>query len=84
MTELSRPRILVIKLGALGDIVQAAGPFAAIRRHHSGDHVTLFTTAPFIGLLEQAPWFDELWIDERPKFWQWRRQKANEPVISKF
>ena len=34
-------RILVIKLGALGDFVQALGPFAAIRRHHAGDRITL-------------------------------------------
>ena len=30
------PRILVIKLGALGDFAQAFGPFAAIRAHHPG------------------------------------------------
>ena len=28
-------RILVVKLGALGDFVQAFGPFAAIRQHHA-------------------------------------------------
>ncbi len=29
-----RERILVIKHGALGDIVLATGPFKAIRAHH--------------------------------------------------
>ena len=32
--------ILVIKLGALGDVVQALGPMAAIRRHHAADRIT--------------------------------------------
>ena len=42
-TAIDRPRMLVIKLGALGDVVQAAGPFAAIRREHADTHITLLT-----------------------------------------
>src|SRR5260221_1338417 len=59
-------RILVIKLGALGDFVQAMGPAAAIRAHHADAHVTLLTTAPYAALARAAPYFDEVWIDERP------------------
>ncbi len=59
-------RILVIKLGALGDVVLATGPFAAIRRHHADAHITLLTTAPHAELLGASPWFDAVWIDERP------------------
>ncbi len=50
-------RILVIRLGALGDFVQSFGPFAAIRAHHPDANVTLLTTAPFAELARQAPWF---------------------------
>jgi ADP-heptose:LPS heptosyltransferase len=63
----SRPRILVIKLGALGDFVQAMGPAAAIRRHHPEAHVTLLTTAPYAELAQAAPYFDAAWVDERPR-----------------
>ncbi|HZB92020.1 MAG TPA: glycosyltransferase family 9 protein, partial [Stellaceae bacterium] len=59
-------RILVIKLGALGDFVQAMAPAAAIRRHHRGDEITLLTTAPFAELARAAPYFDRVLIDERP------------------
>ena len=62
-------RILVIKLGALGDFVLAFGPFAAIRAHHPGAEVTLLTTAPFAGLARQSPWFDRVLVDERPSWW---------------
>ena len=62
-------RILVIKLGALGNVVQSFGPFAAIRRHHTGAHITLLTTAPFAGWLAASPWFDAVWIDQRPEWW---------------
>lgn len=65
-------RILVVKLGALGDIVQATGPFAAIRAHHADDHVTLLTTRPYAGFLEASGWFDAVEIDSRPG---WRDPK---------
>ena len=60
-------RILVIKLGALGDFVQAFGPFAAIRAHHPGAHVTLLTTPPFAELARRSPWFDRVWDHGRPR-----------------
>jgi ADP-heptose:LPS heptosyltransferase len=66
LTALSR--ILVIKLGALGDVVQALGPMAAIRRHHAGAAITLLTTAPFADFLARAPYADAVWVDERPSW----------------
>jgi ADP-heptose:LPS heptosyltransferase len=62
-------RILVIKLGALGNVILSLGPFAAIRRHHAGAHITLLTTAPYAAWLSGAPWFDAVWIDERSAWW---------------
>lgn len=62
-------RLLVIKLGALGDFVQAFGPFAAIRAHHKQDEITLLTTAPFAALARQCPWFDRVVVDARPAWW---------------
>lgn len=61
-------RILVIKLGALGDFIQAMGPAAAIRAHHPDARITLLTTSPFAALARSAPYFDEVWLDERPRF----------------
>jgi ADP-heptose:LPS heptosyltransferase len=60
-------RILVIKLGALGDFVQAMGPAAAIRTHHPDAEITLLTTALYAELAEAAPYFDHVWIDDRPR-----------------
>ena len=47
MAVVPNDAVLVIKLGALGDFVQALGPFAAIRRHHADARVTLLTTASY-------------------------------------
>jgi ADP-heptose:LPS heptosyltransferase len=65
----SRQRILVIKLSAFGDFVQAMGPFAAIRAHHAGAQITLLTTKPFTELAQQSGYFDEVWADARPRAW---------------
>jgi ADP-heptose:LPS heptosyltransferase len=66
----NRPHILVIKLGALGDFVQALEPCAAIRKHHQDALITLLTTQPFEELARQSGYFDEIWLDERPKLLQ--------------
>ncbi len=60
-------RILVIRLSAFGDFVQALGPFAAIRRYHAGDHVTLLTTRPFAEFAGELGYFSEVMTDDRPK-----------------
>ncbi|TCH97239.1 glycosyltransferase family 9 protein [Roseococcus sp. SYP-B2431] len=65
MTE----RILVIKLAALGDFVQAFGPFAAIRKHHPDAEITLLTTRLFATLAAESPWFDRVWSEGRPNWW---------------
>jgi ADP-heptose:LPS heptosyltransferase len=62
-------RILVIRLGALGDFVLSFGPFAAIRAQHPGAEITLLTTAPYAELARAAPWFDRVVVDARPPAW---------------
>jgi len=62
-------RLLVIRLGAFGDFVQSFGPFAAIRGRHEGAEIALLTTAPFAALARQAPWFDRVLVDTRPRWW---------------
>jgi ADP-heptose:LPS heptosyltransferase len=61
--------VLVIKLGALGDVVLAFQAFADIKAHHPGAEITLLTTAPFAPLLAASPWFDRIAIDRRPVWW---------------
>lgn len=80
-------RILVIRLGALGDMVLSFPAFAALRAHHAGDHIALLTTAPFASLAADSPWFDEIRIDSRPDWldpqglWQLRRQLTGFDLI---
>ena len=68
MTE-ERP-VLVIKLGALGDFVQALGPFSAIRAHHADQRIALLTTPPFVPIAEASGYFDDIRAGIRPAWWQ--------------
>ena len=70
--DMARPaqpprRVLVIRLSAFGDFIQALGPIAAIRRHHADDHLALLTTRPLAGFAEELGYFDEVLVDERPR-----------------
>ena len=61
-----REQILVIKLSALGDFVQASGPMKAIRAAHPDAHITLLTTGPYVSMGEATGWFDAVWSGGRP------------------
>lgn len=63
-------KILVIRHGAFGDIVQADGALRDIRAHHPGAEIVLLTTPPFRKLLERCPHVDRLMLDERAPFTQ--------------
>lgn len=58
--------ILVVKLGAFGDFIQALGPMSAIRRNHPDAEITLLTTEPFVTLARDSGYFNRIWVDTRP------------------
>lgn len=61
-------QILVIKHSALGDVVIATAAMKAIRAHHPNAQITLLTTKAYAELLAQSPYFDEIWVDSKPKW----------------
>jgi len=69
MPSMTKPRILVIKLGALGDFMYALGPMQAIRRHHGEASLTLLTRPAYEELARRSGLFDEIWLDAEPKIW---------------
>ena len=56
-------KILVIKHGALGDIVQAFDAFASLRAGNQKAHITLMTSTGFFSFATMMPWFDEVIVD---------------------
>lgn len=68
--------ILVIKLGAFGDVLQAEGALRDIRENHPADHITILTRQPFRSILERCPWVNEVLLDENAPRWRLDRQWA--------
>lgn len=62
--------ILIIKHGALGDLILATGPMKAIRQRHPEAHIVLLTGKSFAGLMKDCPFIDEILIDTKPKPWK--------------
>lgn len=63
----TQERILVIRLGALGDLVLCFAAFQAIRNAHPNAHIALLTMPAFAVFARQMPWFNEVIIDERAR-----------------
>ncbi len=63
----ARGRVLVIKHGALGDLIQAMDAFQALRRHHAAAELVLMTAPAYAALAQAIPWFDRIWLDKRPR-----------------
>ena len=59
-------RILVIKLGALGDFVQALGAMEQIRRAHPKARITLLTTPAYAELARASGYVDAIDTGGRP------------------
>jgi ADP-heptose:LPS heptosyltransferase len=73
-------RILVVKLGAFGDIVLADGALQDLRAHHATARITLLTRAPYAALMRACPWVDAVAIDDNAPRWRlpsmlgWRKR----------
>lgn len=65
-------KILVIKHGAFGDLVQSFGTLADIRADLPQAEITLLTTSTYRKLMERCPYVDRVLTDARAKWWQWR------------
>lgn len=64
-------RILVIRLGALGDLVLCFKAFQAIRNAHPNADIALLTMPAFSKFAQDMPWFDRVLIDSRAPSWRW-------------
>lgn len=90
MSQSSQPceKWVVMKLGALGDMVLTSPFFEALRRKYPSVHLTLFTTPAFASLAREWGYFDEVWAEPRFRFSQpfewfkvWRKLKQYDRII---
>ncbi len=67
--EATQENVLVVKLGAFGNIVLSMAAFAAIRLHHANARISVLTGAGYATWLRTFPYFDAVLIDPRPSPW---------------
>jgi len=71
-----KERILVIRLGALGDLILCFQAFHEIRQAHPDAEIALLTMPAFADFARRMPWFDRVIVDLRPgaaQLGQWLR-----------
>lgn len=66
---MSERPVLIVKLGALGNVILSLNAFAAIRSFHRDARISVLTTAPYAAWLRTAPFFDDVLVDTRPAWW---------------
>ena len=70
MPSVDRTHVLIIKLGAMGDVVQAAKAYRDLRDHHPDAMITILTGPLYKELIERCPWVDRVWSDPRAPRWR--------------
>lgn len=63
-------KILIIKLGALGDIISSLHTMFAIRKHFPNASIDLLTRHQFVSFCQFIPWYDKVITAENHKPWQ--------------
>ena len=58
-------KILIIKLGSLGDIVQISGAIRDISENHKDDEIYIMTTKPYFDLFKKNPHVSNVILDKR-------------------
>jgi heptosyltransferase I len=77
----SGPRILVVRLGAMGDVIHALPAVASLKHSFPGSHLTWLIEPQWAPLLDRNPYVDRVAIFERgnPGAWlrSWRKLRAS-------
>ena len=76
----SGPRILAVRLGAMGDVIHALPAVASLKHSFPGSHLTWLIEPPWALLLDGNPYVDSVVLFERdkPSAWMrtWRKLRA--------
>jgi ADP-heptose:LPS heptosyltransferase len=81
-------RILIIRLGALGDLALCNAAFQALRERYPRATIALLTQPQWRDFARSQPWFDQIIEDTRPSSWQlekwltlWQRLRRFDPQL---
>lgn len=66
---MEKERVLIIKLGALGDFVISVGGMLSLRKKHPNARFTLMTGSLYVNIARHMGLFDDYIIDNRNSYW---------------
>lgn len=78
-----KKQILVIKHGALGDLIQSFGILMDIRRYYQDSEITLLTAPTYIQLMLRCPYVDNVIVDNRVQIWRINEQLKLQKKLNK-
>ncbi len=82
MKNLKDPKkILIIKLGALGDVIMAEGIMRCVRKHYQKAKISLITEPLYARFMQKAPHLDEVISYKRVPRWHFFSQLATKSQL---
>ncbi len=77
----SPKKILIIKLGALGDVIMAEGCIRCVRQHYPEAHISLITEPLYGRLMSASPHIDEIIAYKRLSRWHWKHLRETKKTL---
>ena len=74
-------KILIIKLGALGDVVMAEGCMRCVRQHYPDAHISLITEPIYLHLMKASPHLDEVLPYKRMSRWNFNYLRETKKML---
>lgn len=79
--DTGQQNVLIVKLGAFGNIVLSLAAFSAIRQHHASARISVLTSAAYADWMATFPYFDNVLVDPRPRWWDPRGHRRLRDVL---
>jgi ADP-heptose:LPS heptosyltransferase len=79
----NKKHILVIKHGALGDLMQSIGILMDIRSQYTNAEITLLTGTAYLQLMQRCPYIDHVIVDNRAPIWRVDQQFKLQKILQR-
>jgi ADP-heptose:LPS heptosyltransferase len=79
----NKKHMLVIKHGALGDLMQSIGVLMDIRSQYTDAEITLLTGTAYLQLMQRCPYIDHVIVDNRAPIWRVDQQFKLQKILQR-
>jgi ADP-heptose:LPS heptosyltransferase len=79
----NKKHMLVIKHGALGDLMQSIGVLMDIRSQYTDAEITFLTGTAYLQLMQRCPYIDHVIVDNRAPIWRVDQQFKLQKILQR-